>query len=289
MLLIIAVVAIFLTVYLMIDSTADTKVQTDTKEVNEDSMELIAHRGASGYAPEHTIEAYKLAKKMNADYIEIDLQITADGNLIAMHDDTVDRTTNGTGPVSDYTLNELKKLDAGSWFNKEYPNKAKEVYTELNVPTLSEIFDQLGTKENYYIEIKESDDSYMEKALLSTLDKYGFLNGDKDHGRIIIQSFSDESLKRIHDLAPKISLTKLQESYETKETTSTVLKEISQYADFIGPSYKYIDREFVISAKKEGLLVHPFTVNETDAMSELEEWGVSGVFTNYLDAYKKIN
>ena len=70
----------------------------------------VAHRGASGYAPEHTITSYKIGEQMHGDYIEVDLQMTKDGKLIAMHDETLDRTTNGTGRVKDYTLEEIKQL-----------------------------------------------------------------------------------------------------------------------------------------------------------------------------------
>jgi len=89
---------------------------TDNKTLN------VAHRGASGYAPEHTLLSYELGESMKGDYIEIDLQMTKDGELIAMHDETLDRTTNGTGLVKDYTLEEIKQLDAGSWFNEKYPS-----------------------------------------------------------------------------------------------------------------------------------------------------------------------
>ena len=135
----------------------------------------IAHRGASGYAPEHTMTAYQIShKKLKADYIEIDLQMTKDGQLIAMHDETVDRTTNGTGAVKDKTLAEIKRLDAGSWFNTANPDYAKAEYKGLQVPTVNEIFDRYGKHANYYIETK-SPEVYpgMEKKLLETL---------KDHG-----------------------------------------------------------------------------------------------------------
>lgn len=100
----------------------------------------IAHRGASGYAPEHTLTSYKMGDRMHGDYIEIDLQMTKDGKLIAMHDETVDRTTDGTGKVKDFTLEQIKQLDAGSWFNEKYPQYANPRYEGLQVPTLEEIF-----------------------------------------------------------------------------------------------------------------------------------------------------
>src|SRR5699024_4537079 len=98
---------------------------------------------------------YDLAFELDADYLEIDLQMTADGVLVAMHDDTVDRTTDGEGAVSDYNLDDLQALDAGSWFNEEYPDEAKEEYTGQQIPTLGEIFEHFKQDANYYIETKE--------------------------------------------------------------------------------------------------------------------------------------
>ncbi|MEB9303030.1 glycerophosphodiester phosphodiesterase family protein, partial [Bacillus cereus] len=109
-------------------------------EWNTNKFLNIAHRGASGHAPEHTFASYDLVKKMKADYLELDIQLTKDSQLIAMHDTAVDRTTNGTGEVRDKTLSEIKSLDAGSWFNKAYPEKAKQEYVGQKVPTLEEIF-----------------------------------------------------------------------------------------------------------------------------------------------------
>lgn len=99
-------------------------------KVNENILDnnvSIAHRGASGYAPEHTFYAYdKAHKEFNADYIELDLQMTKDGNLIAMHDEDVERTTGNKGRVEDYTTKELKQMDVGSWFNKNIQNMPKK-------------------------------------------------------------------------------------------------------------------------------------------------------------------
>ncbi len=100
-----------------------------------------ADRGASAYAPEHTLPSYKLGDKMKGDYIEIDLQMTQDGHLICMHDETLDRTTNGSGRVKDYTLAQIKDLDAGSWFNEKYPQYASRRLAGQQVPTLDEVLD----------------------------------------------------------------------------------------------------------------------------------------------------
>ena len=117
-------------------------------------IENVSHRGASGYAPEHTITSYQMGEKMHGDYIEIDLQMTKDGQLIAMHDEKVDRTTDGTGSVKDYTLEQIKQLDAGSWFNEKYPEYAEPEYEGLQVPTLEEVFQKFGKNASYYIETK---------------------------------------------------------------------------------------------------------------------------------------
>src|SRR5690625_7978490 len=107
--------------------------------------------------PESTLSSYNLGEQMHADYIKIELQMTKDGVLIAMHDETVDRTTNGTGAVTDFTLAEIKQLDAGSWFNTMYPDQADHSYVGLEVPTLEEIIEEHGRGSRYYIETKSPD------------------------------------------------------------------------------------------------------------------------------------
>src|SRR3954447_26746922 len=148
------------------------------KEKHKDIVN-VSHRGASGYAPEHTLVSYDMGDKMHGDYIEIDLQMTKDGQLIAMHDETVDRTTDGTGLVKNYTVDQIKRLDAGSWFNEKYPQYANPEYVGLQVPTLEEVFKEFGKNNSYYIETK-SPEIYpgMEKELLRLVDKYD-INKDK--------------------------------------------------------------------------------------------------------------
>lgn len=109
-------------------------------------MVNIAHRGASGHAPENTMAAFEKAFEMKADYIEIDVQMTKDGELIAIHDTTVNRTTNGTGSVGDYTLEEIQQLDAGSWFGQEFVGE--------RIPTFEEIIDTYRGKIGLLIELK---------------------------------------------------------------------------------------------------------------------------------------
>lgn len=251
----------------------------------------IGHRGASGYAPEHTFTAYdKSLHEMGADYLEIDLQMTKDGHLVAMHDETVDRTTNGTGRVSDYTLDELKQLDAGSWFNTAYPDQQNQDYIGQQVPTLDEIFSRYGTQTNYYIETK-SPDVYpgMEEKLLSALKKHGL--DKKNHlskGKVVIQSFSQESLLKLHNLYPNIPLVQLMDVGELQQYSDNDLAYMSSYAIGVGPDYKDLTAQNTQLLRRHGFHIHPYTVNDAESMKRLNDYGVTGLFTNYPDIYNNI-
>ncbi|MFI9032425.1 glycerophosphodiester phosphodiesterase [Staphylococcus pasteuri] len=262
------------------------------KNLTGEAHTTIAHRGASGYAPEHTFNSYdKSHRELGASYIEIDLQRTKDGHLVAMHDETVDRTTNGHGRVEDYTLDELKKLDAGSWFNKQHPNLAKSEYKNAKVPTLDEILSRYGKNANYYIETK-SPDVYpgMENQLIQSLNKHGMLtNQSLKNGHVIVQSFSEPSLQKMKQLSPNIPLIRLLDKEELTSQTESDLKRIKSYAIGVGPEYTDLNENNTKHLKDLGFLIHPFTVNNETDMQRLNDYGVDGVFTNYADKYKNIS
>ncbi|EJQ51896.1 glycerophosphoryl diester phosphodiesterase [Bacillus wiedmannii] len=250
-----------------------------TKAISQlNHIKNIAHRGASAYAPEHTIAAYKLGQQLRGDYIEIDLQMTKDGHLVAMHDETVNRTTNGTGLVKEHTLEEIKQLNAGSFFNEKHPSLAKKEFENANVPTLEEIIKTFGHNANYYIETKSPDEyPSMEEKLLEIIKHYGI------NDKVIIQSFSEASLQKIHSLDVNIPLVQLLPYKKAAQLTELEMKKYKTYCIGLGMNYKYIDSTYVKRIKKHGLEVHPFTVdNETD-MKKLILWGVDGMFTNYPD------
>jgi len=256
---------------------------TDKKILN------VAHRGASGYAPEHTLLSYELGEAMKGDYIEIDLQMTKDGELIAMHDETLDRTTNGTGLVKDYTLEEIKQLDAGSWFNEKYPSYAKEEYAGLKVPTLEEIFQKFGSGERYYIETK-SPEVYpgMEEKLLKILKEYKLTGTNVPSSKVLIQSFSPESLKKVHALNPDIPLVQLLWYDETAAITDNELEEYKKYSIGLGMNFDKIDEAYVQRVREHNLLIHPYTVNQKEDMRKLLDWGVTGMFTNFPDRLQEV-
>ncbi|MBD1373850.1 glycerophosphodiester phosphodiesterase [Hazenella sp. IB182357] len=257
---------------------------------NEEMKPLnIAHRGASGYAPEHTMVSYQLGDDMGADYIEIDLQLTKDGHLIAFHDETLDRTTTGSGKVSNHTLKEIKELDAGSWFNKAYPAYAKEEYKNEKVPTLDEILSHFGSNKKYYIETKGFDiNNKMEKKLLASLEKHGLLEKDKLRDKhIIIQSFNKFSLLSIKKMNSDIPLVRLLAQNASGWRADLELNIIKRYAMGVGLKYKHVDASYIAKARALGLEIHPYTVNETEDMERLLDWGVTGIFSNYPDRLQK--
>ncbi|HDR7517729.1 glycerophosphodiester phosphodiesterase [Bacillus mobilis] len=250
-----------------------------TKAINQlNHIKNIAHRGASAYAPEHTIPAYTLGQQLKGDYIEIDLQMTKDGHLVAMHDETVNRTTNGTGLVKEHTLEEIKQLNASSFFNEKHPSLAKKEFEDTKVPTLEEIIETFGHSANYYIETK-SPDEYpgMEEKLLEIIKQYEISD------KVIIQSFSKESLQKIHSLDVNIPLVQLLPYKKAVQLTELEITKYKTYCIGLGMNYKYIDSAYVKRIKKHGLEVHPFTVDNEKDMKKLLLWGVDGMFTNYPD------
>ena len=252
---------------------------TTTTEVPAGAV-VIAHRGASAYAPEHTYAAYDLALEQGADYIEQDLQLTADGVLVVLHDDTLDRTARGpaetcTGPVSARTVEELGACDVGSWFNEANPALADPAFAELRIPTMADVFERYGSDVRYYIETKSPEaQPGMEEALLDLLDEVG-------PREVLIQSFSAESLQLVHSLRPELPLVQLLPGGTTID--EAMLDTISEYAVGIGPPSASVDAAAVDAAHARCLDVHPYTVDDDGEMVRLLDAGVDGMFTNAPD------
>lgn len=186
---------------------------------------VIAHRGASFNAPEETVPSYTLARELGADYLEMDIQRTRDGVLIALHDDTLERTTNiaevyptrTKDPLSSFTLEEIKRLDAGSWFNKAHPDRARASYAGLKILTLDEVIDIAeggNNKPGLYIETKvPAQFPGIEEDLRKKLEQRGWLSqrpeADKGYvnvahtpGRVVLQTFEKPSLELLQKAMP---------------------------------------------------------------------------------------
>ena len=158
---------------------------------------IIGHRGAAGVAPENTLPSIDSALAAGADYIEIDLHQSMDHALIVMHDETVDRTTNGTGKIAELTAGEITSMDAGSWFGEEFAG--------TKVPLFEDVISYVNGKAKLLIEIKKKDQQYegIEEEVIGIIRKY------KAETWCEVQSFNDEVLEIFHEKAPEIGLHKL--------------------------------------------------------------------------------
>jgi glycerophosphoryl diester phosphodiesterase len=276
--------AAVLTIVLVALAAPAVGAAPDTQSTLDGPVLNIGHRGASAYAPEHTFAAYDLALDQGADYIEIDLQMTADGVLVALHDKTLNRTADAPegvpeqycrGLVSKKTLEQIKMCDAGSWFSPEYAGE--------QIPTLEEIFQRYGTSVNYYIETKNPDAAPgMEEELVRLLGEYGLIERAAENWQVLIQSFSAESLMKIHELEPSLPLIQLYWA-GTSKSIQRDLDAVSEYAVGIGPYKQDVDAALVEAAHEHCLAVHPYTVNTVEEMEALIALGVDGMFTNNPD------
>lgn len=244
-------------------------------------IRVVAHRGASGYAPEITLASYQLALAMNVDYVEMDIHMLRDGTLVAIHDPDVRRTTNGKGRLSGLTLSELKSLDAGSWFNKKYPEKARPEFEGLKVPTLQEIFDLTGeSSAGCYIEIKDPEryPADLESSLISLIRK----NRLESRSRII--SFSRQSIIKIKALDSRM-YTGLLISRRGKNPVQAALE---AGAEELAIRHDLAGAKIIGAAHDNGLSVSVWTVDQESDMERMIRLGIDVIITNYPDRLQKL-
>jgi glycerophosphoryl diester phosphodiesterase len=277
---------------------------------------VIAHRGASFDAPESTAAAYKLARDLGADYLELDLQRSKDGVLFALHDNNLQRTTDAAtkfperkdSAANEFTIAELKTLDAGSWFNTAYPDRARPGYAGLKILTLDEIIDiAQGNplhKPGLYIETKEPKQfPGIERDLKEKLQDRGWLSpaGSKlaksdlavgqGKGKVVLQTFEKSSLELLEKEMDKATYYAKQEPKDKAEFQQWVEYAKAQGAIGTGPSAaltKGGDQSYSDLVKPwmnqythdQGLLVHVYTIDDAVDYQKVADAGVDGIFTN---------
>ncbi|MCD8155546.1 MAG: glycerophosphodiester phosphodiesterase [Clostridiales bacterium] len=236
--------------------------------------EIFGHRGASGYAPENTLEAFALAVEQKADGVELDVQLSKDGELVVIHDETLDRTTNGTGLVMNYTLEELKTFTVSANGPERYPN--------AKIPTLREVLElmkQTGTKVN--IELKTGEIWYpdIEKKTVALVKELGM------EDKIIYSSFNHYSVMAVKEIDPEA---------ETAFLLGHVPLDVEKQAremDVQGlhPGTVHMHMPSVRKAYLDsGLNLRVWTVNEEEDMRDLIGAGIKAVISNYPDRAFKI-
>lgn len=234
---------------------------------------IFAHRGFSGIAPENTISAFEKALAAQADGIELDVHLSRDGQLVVIHDETVDRTTNGTGWIKDLTLAELKQLDNGSWFGKDYENEA--------IPTLAEVLERVADSDLIVnIELKNTIIPYpnLEQKVIGEVER--FQMGD----RVILSSFRHDSLQEVKKINPSMQVGAL---YTCGMVDPWV------YARYLGvdaihPHYLAATAEVIAGCHHHGIKVHPYTVNEEKELKRLIRAGADAIITNFPDRLRQL-
>lgn len=268
--------------------------------------QLVAHRGASAYAPEHTLEAYALAIEQGADFVEQDLAVSKDGVLVCMHDLTLERTTDvetifpdravkGRWLVADFTLAELKRLDAGSWFDTQFAG--------ARIPTFQEAIDLVRGKAGLYPELKDpafyrARGVRPETLLADALERNGLEADPKTP--VIIQSFDVETVKALRDRLPRVPRVWLVEArWADRVDSAEKVTAVATWATGLGPNKQIVAArpEVVKWAHAAGLTVTPWTFRASNTgpfpsvraeMAKfLYEYDVDAVFTDNPDQFPR--
>ncbi len=232
-----------------------------------------AHRGASGYAPENTLAAFEKAVELGADGVELDIQLTKDDEIVVIHDEKIDRTSDGKGWVKDYTLEELRGFNY---------NRTKPEYEHADIPTMREVFELLKPTGLFInIEIKTGVFFYdkIEEKILALTKEMGM------EDRVCYSSFNHYTVKRIHELKPDaevgflyadgpIDMPSYGEKYEVNALHPALYN--LQYDGFIK------------ECKEKGLKLNVWTVNEKEHMQLCCKYGVNAIITNYPDIAREV-
>ena len=219
-------------------------------------MLTFAHRGARGHEPENTVRSVRRAIELGADWVEVDVQVVED-DLVVIHDDRLERTTDGEGYVVEHTLAHLRSLDAGGG---------------ERIPLLAEVFDTVDGRAGVNIELKGSRSAEVVAAFVRERLAAGW-----NREAILVSSFDHRQLRRLREIDPGIALGALIVALPL--THAAFAEELG--ASSVHPSLEFIDQAFVDDAHRRGLTVFPFVVNHADDIARMAVLGVDGVFTDY--------
>ncbi|MFD1426751.1 glycerophosphoryl diester phosphodiesterase [Kroppenstedtia sanguinis] len=233
-----------------------------------DSIRIFAHRGFSSVAPENTMAAFREAAQAGADGLELDVHLTKDGEVVVIHDETVNRTTDGEGKVRKLTLEELRRLDAGSRFAKEFAGE--------KIPLLHEVLELVADRNLWLnIELKNNKFPYpgLEEKVLELISQYDLAQ------KTVFSSFNHYSLRRIKEKQPDADIALLYMAH---------LIEPWNYAAWMGatslhPYWPTVTEELVQGCREQGLSLRPFTVNQARMMDRLIQLDVDAIITDKVD------
>lgn len=220
---------------------------------------IWAHRGASAEAPENTLAAFGLALQRRADGIELDVHLSRDGVPMVIHDETLERTSNGRGRVADWKAAELQSLDAGAWFSAGFSGE--------RIPTLEQVLQQVGGQARLNIELKSAAAG---QAVLELLRRH-------PESRVLISSFDHRLLARMRTMAPELALGFLVDS---RWWRLGLRRALASGGESFHPRQDMVSRPLLLACHRAGLKVYPWTVDAPARAAELVRLGCDGLFTN---------
>ena len=224
----------------------------------------IAHRGASAYTPENTFSAFDKALSLGVDQVELDVHFSQDGHIVVIHDDNLDRTTNGSGPVSAHSLAQLRSLDAGSWFGAEYAGEG--------IRSLGEVLERYKGRLYLHIEIKAQVEGLTQRTV-DLIRGYGMVDS------VSITSFQEPRLIEVRAYAPEIPAGWLVRDWDD----SFIRKSKEMNLAMICPRADLVTPELVDRLHQDGFLVRAWGVSNEELMAQVVEAGADGMTVNFPD------
>ncbi len=228
---------------------------------------VIAHRGASAYAPENTIGAFLLGVEQSCDMIELDIHLTKDEQIVVCHDYTLDRTTNGKGAIAELTYDEIRVYDAGSWFGAEFASE--------RVSLLEDVLQAVPSRVTFNVEIKSGDEPEINRILIELLEKTGRMEST------VVSSFNHNCLVKLKKLAPNIRIGLLYDKGKIDIQAFEKKHGVGLFS--LHPHHGLVNEHMVKSAADFGVVVYPWTVDEEGRQIELIQAQVAGIITNKPD------
>jgi glycerophosphoryl diester phosphodiesterase len=226
-------------------------------------FQSIAHRGASALAPENTLASFEKAIELGFDYIELDVRLSKDKQLVVIHDANVMRTTDGEGLIEDLTVKEIKKLDAGSWFSPAYAGE--------RIPLLNEVLKEVSGKTGIIIEMKSPENQPGMTEILASM-----LNSFKPDNEIKVQSFHINEIKKFHQLAPEIPAGLLL----SKHLDLFHLASYREFASFLSVHHLLLSKSFINQAELFGYEIYSWTISKQYQFADMQRLGVHGIISD---------
>lgn len=232
----------------------------------------IAHRGASGRAPENTLAAFKSAIEFGVDAVELDLHGTADGEIVVIHDATLDRTTDLHGRINETTLETIQSADAGGWFDAEFAGES--------VPTLTEALACIGKAAIAVLEIK---DPLIAEAVVAKIHETGTLDST------VVISFHTAVLQTIRALEPRIATGWLIGSHDKHVSPVELCQQLGKLgSSLLNVNHELITVEFAYEIRRRGIALWCWTVDDIARMGEMQTFGVQGITSNYPERFAMV-